>query len=236
MATNTYYEWHPHLGSIWSRMIDLWEGYIGDSTVSWASAITSRSSHTAIQITLTGATDTNIWVLVDSTRRAADFQPPLYIQSLPGWQRMPKLMPATQAGRTTKTDFGTNLRTLRGTIWVDYDNGDTVSYTTINKNLTSLNMTADWSVAVVRYDNQIVIDVLVIAVGDQTATEYFVNSRGPADMAIARPNNVLGGGGGAVDVSGIVNALKDMLHKVQQFSINGGKVIYQVDSSDIIEP
>lgn len=229
MATNTYTEWHPHLGSIWQRAVGLWEGYIGDATVTWSASYTTVSSHWCWQITLTGAVDTNVWKLVDGGRRAADFQPVQYIANLPGWRTMPKVQPATQASRTTETDWNTNLRSARGAIWVDYDNGDTVSYTTVSKNLTSLSMVAKYGYAVVRYDNDTVMDVVCLITGTQTATEYLYNGQPVTSGVPTNDLTVIGGGGGAaVDLTPVVSAIEELAMVDYDTSINNGSQMWSM--------
>ncbi len=231
MATNTLTEWHPHLGSIWQRAIGLWEGYIGDATVTWAALYTTVSSHWCWQITLTGAVDTNVYKLVDGGRRAADFQPVQYIDTLPGWRAMPKAQAATQAGRTSDTDWNTNMVAARAAIWVDYDNGDTVSYTLTSKNLTSLSMVAKYRYAVVRYDNDTIFDVTCLITATQTATEYLYNGY-PVTSGV--PVNVLavlgGAGGGGVDLSGVVAAINEVANADPEYVANNGANIFSMRS------
>lgn len=229
MATTTITEWHPHLGSIWQRLVGLWSDWVTAELGTWATAITAVSSCTCVQATVSNGTDTTVWNLVDGGRGTIDFQPPAYIASLPGWYATPPVLKEGTTPWHRPTLFNSQLVSLRGNLWVDYDNGDVVSYTLLTKFLSNLSMKAYTYFAVARYRNQIIPDIISIQTGVQTSSEYLYNSQPiTPDVPVSRLAVIGGGGGSTVDLAPLVAAVEDLSFVDQTFTINNGADMFTV--------
>lgn len=229
MATTTLTEWHPHLGSIWQRLVGIWTDWITAELGTWATTITAVSSCTCVQATVSNGTDTTIWQLVDGGRGASDYLPPAYIASLPGWYATPPVLKEGATPWHRPTNWNSQMVSLRASLWTDYDNGDTVSYTLFTKNLSNLGpMKAYTYFAVARYRNQIIPDVISIQTGVQTASEYLYNSLPITPDVPEYRLTVSGGGGGSVDLGPLTTAVDNLSFVDQTFAINNGADLFTV--------
>lgn len=230
MATTTYTEWHPHIGSVWQRSVALWESYIGNSAITWTQAVNTLNGHRCVQITLTGSPDTTVYVLVDDSLRSTSTMRIIDVASSAGWRTMPKVQPASQAGRTTLTDFDAKLVALRRLIWPAWTNcalGSEASATAVPNNAPD---EIDLFYFTVRFDALFFLDQLTISLFTETTTSYFYNGQQVCDGATDPRFNTVGGssGGSTVDLTPVVDAIEDLALVDYSLSLNNGASVFSM--------
>jgi len=229
MTTTTYEEWHPHLGSIWTRFIGLWQDYVQDTTLTLTLSTPNVGSNKALQVQIAGGTDTNIYQLVDGAAGSSRLGDIARTLSLPGMATVPKVLEQSYGARTTVTDWNTNVRDFR---W------DQVVYNWIQPSQGTLR-TDSWNTAFtsgqiyqaykVLKQNQIaVIDSTCLTVAPQTTTKYYYNSIPPCNGALIEPAPAIAGGGGSVDLQPVVDAIEELSFIDQTFTINNGADMFSV--------
>lgn len=234
MATITVNEWHPDVGSIWARMVALWEAYVVDTTLTWAFTTATVSTHRVARVTITGAVDTNVYNLTDGATGSTNVQPVIFVQSRPGWMYFPKVLEVTYGARTTTTDWTANMQAARRSIWSLWTSCAFTADTTLAYSLNGLGGVATWAWFTVRSESTLLIDWSVVTVKAQTATDYFFQSRPISTGQLAPSAVVLSTGGGSTDLSGVVTALQDIAHQDIVTAVDNGMVVVLQKSGDTI--
>lgn len=65
MATITKVEYYPDISYVWSRIVQLYEGFIVDDTLNWIIYLGTHLGCRAAEVNIVGPVDTNIYKLVD---------------------------------------------------------------------------------------------------------------------------------------------------------------------------
>jgi hypothetical protein len=225
LATIEVTEWHPDIGSVWARVVSLWTAYVVDITLSWTSATEIVNTHHSVIVTVVGATDTNIYHVVDGAAPSIDAQQILFVQSRSGWLFFPGVLEPTYGGRTTSTDWVTNIQALREDMWSAWCSAALTSVSTLSYNLNGFGGVALIKYFVVQYDSTFFIDWTVVTVKAQTSSEFYFQSRPVSTGQLAPSQVVVGGSSAAADLTPVVAALNDIaLIDVDYQANNGGDI------------
>lgn len=228
MATITKTEYHPNIGSVWARVIALWQGYVIDATLTWSTSLTVTSLIFYVQVTITGETDTYVYNLGDLGAEGGSLQPVAAVTGSSGWMSTPKVMRYSYDERETETDFATNIVPLKQSIlsYVSAASCASPSDYNIDYSILSGNQKVwYWAAAV---DTMMVIDWISLVQANETDDETFWQSEPPSN---AGPDAHLmivtaGGGGGSVDLTETNAILRDIALADADYTINNGGAIF----------
>lgn len=239
MPTVTKGEVYPHIGAVWKRMVELWELWLADSTLTWAlNAGTSYLGRPAVLITLTAGADVQEFYLVDYGMPNSGGYAPDLMLAAPGWTHMPKAFPPTIAGRTVSTEFNSKLVAARKQLWINKTNAFSGSFQDFGGYaLPGLSATVRMQYLAWRYECRLGTDMVTMTTYTATANDTI-----PGDVNLAHPismTNVVtlgGGGGGEVDLAPLTLAVQDLVHRDVVTILDNGNISVWMFSGDIVEP
>jgi len=237
MATTNYTEWHPHVGTIWKRILELFTVWIADAALAWTAVAVGSGGFRGWTVTLTGAVDTAVYLLIDTTVLGTQVASPRFLRTLPGMDAQLKVMPVTQAGRTTKTEVNNKLVSIRRGIYTNWGaatlGSTTVATVTPPGPSASLDIRYFW----VASNGVAFVDQITVYVATLGANESFYLDQQPYNAQQSEALTVAGGAaGGSVDLSGVVSALLEIADTETDYTANNGSNIFSLRSRVTVGP
>jgi len=235
MADIDYYEVHPHAGSVWLKMLEIWLEYLPNETWTFGVTYTTNAfsglAFLVVVVEVVQDTDTvrNHMALSDTpTVSGYGNNPCVYVGSRPGFGAMPPVLPYLYGARSVIGDYDSNLHPAKITLLQRCTNAYHVSsqHASGGGYIDPQNFSTFTSIFFDRAGPWTMTDVI------QTWDEDAV-WRPAGDQPTINPyqEGVPGGGGSggvSVDLAPLVAAVEELAMVDHNLSINNGSVMFSV--------
>lgn len=213
----------------------LWDGFASGTYTSWAYSLTSDSGFRAATITvgLSGG-GTDVYTYIAMIEGSTGPVPITYLTQSPGWRStLNKVYPNTlPSGATCAAAYRSGPWNLRENIWSTWA-GATVQQPTDGEADTVWGVTTHAYWAAYSTGLALVVDATQVIHGTLTVdamTAYPTDTVGATTPVAV----VVGGGGGSVDLTPVVDAINSLAEKEVDWTANQGGSVWSVYSRVVV--
>lgn len=228
MATITKVEYYPDIGYVWSRIVQLYEGFIVDDTLNWIIYLGTHLGCRAAEVNIVGPVDTNVYKLVDvSMPSTVKYRPDQAISS-PGWMTMCHNLLPQYGTRISSIDWSSRLWAARQHLWTYWIDATVMNDVTSNWALTCPVANQYQRTLTAHANTVFVVDWQTVTIFTPVVDQNFPNDQNPSMMGRTQSVPVVGSGGGSVDTGPIVAALNDIAMMDVDYTANNGGAVWSM--------
>ena len=224
----------PDIGMAWKGAVDDFVAYVATTYSAMVCTLTTEFPWIALRVDLTSGSDTVRHTYIVPNISSTHNIPFTCIIQTTGWRYMPPPMPATFAGNSTQAKWRTIMAALRKTILTTWGTSSNDGWT---EESGSGSYSLNWAYWHGLFYNREVLAVDVQAIYIYSSPLEFDTLVGlPTDGLAEGQPIAIGGGGGSVDVSGIVEGLQDIATRSVDYVANNGSAIFSMYGKVNTEP